>query len=92
VARGSGFAYSVTRKQWQVFGQGLTEATAALDKSKALRSTTPIWYANALRIAQALQMPRAQYDALFAEAIKVFPDYDDLHFLKAYYLTPILVH
>jgi hypothetical protein len=87
-ARGSGYARTVTKEGWRLFGERLKEGLEVLNSAQALPEKCPRWWAARLTIALGLSTEREEYERLFAAAIKTDPQYAIYYFRKCYYLLP----
>jgi len=87
-ARGSGYADTVTKNGWNLFGQRLTEAVQVLKDAKALKETCPRWWSVMLTTALGLGADKQTYEGLFAEAVKAEPANAGYYYQMAYYLLP----
>jgi tetratricopeptide (TPR) repeat protein len=87
-ARGSGWASTVSNDGWQLFGQRLNEAVETLNEAKSVKEECPCWWSVRLQTILGLQGDRTQYEDVFNQAIKVYPDYKPFYFKRAIYLLP----
>jgi hypothetical protein len=87
-ARGTGWAHTVTDEGWRLMDERLTEARRILLAAESLAHTCPAFYSTRLKIAQVDGTPRDQYDQIFEEAVKAFPNFFQFYAIRAYYLTP----
>jgi hypothetical protein len=87
-ARGSGTSDTVTEEGWHFFEDRLRKSLALLEKEKARLDGSPEWYVTRQRVALGLSEPRADYEALCAEAFGKFPDYYQLYHSVQRYLLP----
>lgn len=72
-ARGNGYANTVTKDAWALFGERLAMADAALEKARPFGINTPAWHEMKMQVAYARNAPEAQ--KLFTEATRRFPEY-----------------
>ena len=81
--RGGGYASSVPESAWELFGERMAKAVARLEESKAVAGNCPLWHS--LKISALIDSgaPRAKLDAAYAEAVKTFPDSQQVHFAMA---------
>lgn len=84
-ARGGGFAPTVSEEGWKLFAQRLDQAHQLLDSDPALRAW-PGYYQVMMTVALGQGWPRAEYDRLFADAVKLAPDYETFYFRKNNFL------
>jgi len=87
-ARGGGWATTVTPERYRLMQQRLAVAWRALNEAKRLPQKCPAWYGAALSLGLGTEMPRKDYDNLFAEAVTNVADYDAIYDYTAYYLLP----
>jgi hypothetical protein len=87
-ARGGGWATKVTQKGYQLMQERLAVAGRIINEAKLLPQKCPGWYGTALGLGLGTQMPRKDYDSLFAEAVRSVPEYDAIYDYTAYYLLP----
>jgi hypothetical protein len=87
-ARGSGWADSVTEKGWELFGKRLIEAANVVAEANSLKEECPRLFSVMFRVALGLQMDRSNYDKLFEQAIKSYPEYTAYYQRRAYFLLP----
>jgi tetratricopeptide (TPR) repeat protein len=87
-ARGSGKAETVSPKGWRLFTQRLVEAGKVLKEAKTLKEKCPFFWTVQFIDTLGLHASRAQFDAMFDEAIKFEPDCETYHFRRAIYLLP----
>jgi len=87
-ARGSGYAFRVSRRGWQLMSERLDQAHVVLMDARQLPTSCPGWYSAEQRVALGQGWGRAAYDSLFEEAIARHPDFEAYYTLKAYHLLP----
>lgn len=87
-ARGDGWGAEVPREAWQVFGERITLADAAVNEALRLNPHNEWALAKAITIAMARGDPREQMEALFRRAVALNPDYNDAYDAKLRYLMP----
>jgi hypothetical protein len=90
-ARGGGYANTVSEEKWSLFRERQHMAAGILrdfQKRHPNEKMCPGWYASMLELARGQGWGRAQYDALFDEAVQVWPKYYTLYFEKAFDLLP----
>jgi hypothetical protein len=86
--RGSGFAGSVSKESWELFGIRMQEAEKILlDAPEALKDT-PYWHHLLLAITQDSSQSSNSVDAVFEEAVKRWPTYFDFYELRLTRLVP----
>lgn len=86
--RGNGVADTVKDKQWAQFGELLGQAAVVLRDARHLRERCPVYWSTCQRAALGLQMEKANYDSMFQQAIKEFPDYWYYYQNRAVFLLP----
>ena len=87
-ARGGGYAKTVTREGWKLFGERLKQAADVLAEARSFKESCPRWWSVRLTIALGLGADRADYDRIFNEAIAFDPTYTIYYTRKSYYLLP----
>ncbi len=88
LARGTGYANTVSSESWKVFSERLAKGAEVFEKAKSKKNVCPMLYLYGLRIALGQSWERPEYDKLFAEATKRFPERTDYYFQKALHLQP----
>jgi hypothetical protein len=88
LARGSGYANSVTPEGWRLFKERLLKADAILRENKALAGSSPLWARFWLEVALGLDVPRQQMLEMFMEASKDGALYYPRYTAMANALTP----
>lgn len=81
-ARGSGYASTVTEAGWIQFRKRMSNARQMLEELAPMATNEPEWYASMLNIAVAQGWEAEKFDALYQQAIKKFPYYLQLYFIK----------
>lgn len=87
-ARGSGYASTVTKDGWRFFAERLDTARSVLKEARALNEQDPFWWSVSLRVALGQSWPKAEYDALVAEAKSFEPGFWGYDTARAYSLLP----
>jgi len=87
-ARGGGYASSVTRDGWKLYGERLEKAAQVLRDSKSYAASSPAWYDQMVDIQGAMSASREELGQTFAEGAKKFPTYYQLYFTMGNYLMP----
>lgn len=87
-ARGDGYASSVREKDFELFGKRLQQSAKILVEAKRQKEKCPVLWLALQKAALGLQLKRTQYDAIFAEAIEMFPNYVFFYRSRAVYLMP----
>ncbi len=88
VARGEGFANTVSKEQWASYGERLSVAHKLLDEVADQRNRDPMWYDAMLELAVGENWDQDQEKALFEAAIANDPTYFDYYTHRARYLRP----
>jgi hypothetical protein len=87
-ARGGGYAKTVTKDGWKLFGERLKQATDVLIEAHTLKEQCPRWWSVMLQAALGSGADRASYDRIFNEAVAFDPSYMVYYSRKANYLLP----
>lgn len=87
-ARGSGWAKDVTAAGRKLFFERLDKANTVLKQARSMPEKDPYFYSVALTVALGQEWPKADYDALVAEAHAFAPDYWEYDTARAYSLLP----
>jgi hypothetical protein len=87
-ARGSGYANTVSKEGWRLFGDRLAAARKVLMDSRALKENDPCWPMRMLTVALGQNWDRPSYDALMAEAHASEPKFWGYDMSRAYSLLP----
>ncbi|GAB2196145.1 hypothetical protein [Sessilibacter sp. MAH4] len=88
LARGRGYANTVTPEGWQIFQEYMVKADDQLKKISGQGKLDPKWYDLMLDVGLAQKWPIYQYDTIYNEGVIKFPYYFPLYFNKATYLAP----
>ncbi|MFA7006771.1 MAG: WD40 repeat domain-containing protein, partial [Verrucomicrobiia bacterium] len=88
VARGTGFAYTVTDDGRKLFEERLQKAREVLEAAGRLSTKDAAVYWTLGRVALGQSWPREQLEALFQKGIAIEPDWYQMYFVKAYNLLP----
>ena len=88
LARGSGYANTVTEERWQRFKERIAEAQHVLDDSANMSPMCPEWFLEMQKVALAQGWDASRTATLFDQARRFEPDY--IYFYKSYanYLLP----
>lgn len=87
-ARGGGHAKTVSQEGWKIFHEHLKQAEGVLVAAKGLKAKCPRWWSARLQVALGLGAERAEYDTVFNEAIRAYPQYAVYYSRKSNYLLP----
>lgn len=85
VARGSGYADTVTAAGWQKFGERIAAARETLDKAKR---DSPLWYSKRLKVCMAESAEAQEVKTIFTEGIKKYPGFQPISTQMVYMLLP----
>jgi hypothetical protein len=87
-ARGGGYSDTVRQEGWQLFEERLASARRILEAASESRQKSAEWFDPMLRIGMGQNWERRDYDRLFDEACKRFPQYTGYYYLRAVNLLP----
>ena len=87
-ARGSGYAYTLTPGQWQLFERRAALARAILKKASLLSEKCPYWYEAMQHVAQAQGWKKSEARELMEQAVSFEPGYYHAYREYARYLDP----
>jgi hypothetical protein len=87
-ARGTGYASSVSKDGWKLFGERLAKAKKTLDDSKEYASSSPVWYQEMIVVLSASGAPQRERDAVFVAGVDKFEWYLPIYFTRSFYLAP----
>ena len=87
-ARGSGWAETVTKKGWRLFGERLGNALKIVDETRAMPEKDPYLWSVILSIALGQGWDAQAYNALMTEAHSVEPQFWSYDIVRAYSLLP----
>ena len=87
-ARGKSGADGVKDEGWELFEERLAKARNILEDAGEARQKSAEWFDPMLRIGMGQNWKRKDYDKLFDEAIKRFPEYTGYYYLRAVNLLP----
>jgi hypothetical protein len=87
-ARGGDWAEKVKDSHWDTFFARLQKALAALQEAKPLKEPCPVYWSSMQEVALGLQFDKKRYNAIFAQAIQEYPDYEYYYISRARYLLP----
>jgi len=76
--RGGGYADTVSKEGWKGFEEYIAKAEKVLLDSKDYADSLPLWYEEMISVQ--LTRSRTEMDRYYAEGIKKFPWYFQLHF------------
>jgi len=87
-ARGDGYADTVTKEGWELFGTRLMEANRILQSTLELPEKDPYLWIVAMRTALGLGSEKAEFDAIVARAIEQEPTFWHIDTFRSYSLLP----
>lgn len=82
-ARGSGYADTVPKEAWDVFGKRLQKSYVALRQIAKERTKSPAWYSLMIDIMISGNAPLAETRKVFEDGVRLFPQYHELYFAMA---------
>jgi hypothetical protein len=82
MARGGGYANTVSPEGWELFRARLEEGRKSLLAVNGKARQDAGWYDMMLDVALSQGWPREKYDALFSEAVEKYPYYTPLYFSR----------
>ena len=88
LARGNGYANTVTDGGWSQFRERLHRAHEVLDQAAKRPRRCPGWYFAALNLAVGEEWPEAEGERLFREARATDPKCETFYDLRSWALTP----
>lgn len=84
--RGEDWASNVPNEGWEALERRGAEVSAILRAARDLPEKCPGWYSAWMQMALTTEVPREEYESVFAESIRAYPDYRTAYFAKANYL------
>lgn len=88
VARGGGFASSVTEENWKLFYARMKNAQTVLIRNKVVGSTMPAWYEYMVKIQMMLDDSQEEQDKIFFEGVERYKNFLPLYISKRNALEP----
>jgi hypothetical protein len=88
LARGSGYANTVTERGWERFRERLGRAHTLLDQAATLPQRCPGWFLAAQKLAVGEEWSNAESERLFREAKAADPTCEVFYDLRAWALAP----
>ena len=82
MARGGGYANTVSPEGWKLFRERMEEGRKSLLALKGNARQDAGWYEMMLDVALSQGWPREKYDALFSEAVEKYPYYSPFYFSR----------
>ncbi|MFN2542630.1 MAG: hypothetical protein ABR514_10765 [Chthoniobacterales bacterium] len=87
-ARGSGYADTVKKEGWRLFGERLGNAKKLLDQSREFEPQCPMWWDVYMILARGQSWDWDDFEKLFQEAKRFEPQFFAFDNQKATYLLP----
>jgi uncharacterized protein DUF4034 len=88
MARGNGFASTVTPNGWKLFESRTAEAKIVLNDARALSAKCPEWYLAMMGVGLRENWDKAQQAEIFRQAAEFEPEYFQFYVAYANYLQP----
>ncbi|HXE09445.1 MAG TPA: DUF4034 domain-containing protein [Acidobacteriaceae bacterium] len=88
VARGSGYAATVTPEGWKLFNERVNEARVVLEGSANMQPMCPQWFSEMMTVSLALNWDADKERDIFERGIRFEPEYFYLYQQYANYLLP----
>jgi hypothetical protein len=88
VARGNGFAETVTPEGARLFNERIGKAQAILESAAALPTMCPQWYLEMMTVGLAQEWEQSRIQQVFERGVQFEPDYFYLYNSYANYLLP----
>jgi hypothetical protein len=88
VARGSGFAKTVTPEGWKLFRERGQKALDVLNDASNLEAKCPQWYLEMFAVGMDLHFSGEQMKNIFEQGVRLEPEYYYLYRTYADYLLP----
>lgn len=88
VARGTGYAQSVTPEGWRLFNERIKQSQSVLDGAANMSPMCPQWYSEMMTVGLAQSWDASQMKDLFDRGIQFEPGYFYLYRQYANYLLP----
>lgn len=88
MARGGGYANTVSDDAWKLFRERVEEGRRSLEAADQATKQDPGWYEAMLDIAVSQGWPRDKLEAIFEQGVAKHPDYLPLYFHRANYYHP----
>lgn len=87
-ARTAEYADKVTEEGWRLFRERLGKASEILEQAKGQEGNCPMLWLSFQRLALGQGWEMEKYDALYEQAMKSEPGFDEHHVARAYHLLP----
>lgn len=87
-ARGNGYAASVSKEAWQIFGERLLKSKASVEQALQLDASCPALYSQMLDILTDGGASEEQLRKVFSEGVHKSPEYHQMYFAMARHYEP----
>ncbi len=87
-ARGGGYASTVSKEGWELFRERMEKAKALLAKSNDQAKACPLWHSLMLDTLRDSGAKLAELEAIYKEAVTLFPAYHPIHFSMGSAISP----
>ncbi len=88
-ARGNGYANTVTKEGWILYGERLKRSLEILNQMQANASEHPCWHPLKIDVMIELGAPLTEIRSVFSKAIANFPEYHDTYFSMGRAYSPL---
>jgi hypothetical protein len=88
MARGGGYASTVSPEGWKLYRERVEEGRKALEALDATTRQDPGWYELMLNVGLSQGWPRGKFDALFSDGVSKHPYYTPLYFARMSFYSP----
>jgi hypothetical protein len=88
VARGNGYASTVTAERWRLFNERIQQSQTALEAAGHLTPMCPQWYSEMMTVGLAQNWDEARMKEVFEQGVQFEPGYFYLYRQYANYLLP----
>lgn len=88
MARGGGYASTVSPEGWKLFRERMEEGRKALEALDAGTRQDAGWYELMLDVGLSQGWPREKFDAVFFEGVSKYPYYTPLYFARMSFYSP----
>lgn len=88
MARGGGYANTVSPEGWKIFRERMEEGRKALQSLDAKTRQDAGWYEMMLDVGLSQGWPREKYDAVFFEGVERYPYYTPFYFSRMQFHGP----
>jgi len=88
MARGGGYASTVSPEGWKLFRERMEEGRKTMQAVDGKARQDPGWYEYMLEVALSQGWPADRYDAIFFEAVEKYPYYTPYYFSRMSFYSP----